>query len=91
MKVMALQMGYYDHARRRVGDVFAIQSAQEFSARWMRKVPLDTEERFTGSQAALDRELADRAPVRATNRIVREIDDEESQHLANWEPYPQID
>ena len=52
-KVRALQMGYYEHMRRRVGDVFVIQSEQEFSTRWMERVSDHTPERVTGANAAI--------------------------------------
>jgi hypothetical protein len=52
-KVRATQVGFYDNARRRVGDVFIIQSVQEFSTRWMQRVPDSTPERITGPNAAI--------------------------------------
>jgi hypothetical protein len=35
MKVRAKLMGYYDHKRRRLGEVFHIQDEKEFSKKWM--------------------------------------------------------
>ena len=52
-KVRALQVGYYDHSRRRPGDVFVIADEQAFSARWMERVPEQTPERVTGPNAAI--------------------------------------
>ena len=34
--------GYYNHVRRRPGDVFDIFSEDHFSARWMQRVPQST-------------------------------------------------
>ena len=52
-KVRAIQMGYYDNARRRVGDVFVVQGEHEFSTRWMERVSDHTPERVTGANAAI--------------------------------------
>ena len=41
LRVQATEMGYYDFARRRVGDVFTIE-ASDFSPRWMERVPDET-------------------------------------------------
>jgi hypothetical protein len=38
IKVKAMQLGYYGHRRRREGDVFEIESENEFSKRWMKKL-----------------------------------------------------
>ena len=53
IKVRALEMGYYDHARRREGDVFIIANERAFSARWMERVDLRTPEHVTTAPAAL--------------------------------------
>lgn len=37
--VEATQLGYYDHIRRRAGEIFWINSPADFSKRWMRKAP----------------------------------------------------
>jgi len=37
MKVKAYKLGFYDHKRRREGEVFHINSEQEFSFEWMMK------------------------------------------------------
>lgn len=52
-KVRAIQLGYYDNVRRRVGNVFTIQSEQEFSERWMVRVPEHTPESVSGPNAAI--------------------------------------
>ena len=41
MKVQAIQLGYYDNRRRRVGEVFSIKDEVEFSSKWMKKVDED--------------------------------------------------
>jgi len=38
MKVKALQLGYYEHKRRREGDVFDLVEEKHFSKNWMEKV-----------------------------------------------------
>lgn len=53
IKVRATQVGYYDHARRREGDVFIIANEQAFSARWMERVDPRTRERLTTAPQAL--------------------------------------
>lgn len=55
VKVRALAMGYYDHARRRVGDVFMCKES-EFSERWMEPVDAHTPERLTSAPQALKQE-----------------------------------
>ena len=58
--------GYYDHARRREGDVFIIE-AKDFSDRWMEKVAANTPESISTAQDAInqahDEILASRAPA----------------------------
>lgn len=60
--VQATQMGYYDHTRRRPGDVFLIRSPytdkdgveiDEFSERWMRDAPKGTRRRITTANQAI--------------------------------------
>lgn len=52
-KVRAIQDGYQDNQYRRVGAVFTIGSAKEFSARWMEYVDGATPDRHIGSNAAI--------------------------------------
>lgn len=56
IKVRATQTGYYDHARRREGDVFTIANEQAFSPRWMERVPAQTPERITTAAQHIRRE-----------------------------------
>jgi len=86
MKVRALQVGFYDNVRRRVGDVFVITSESAFSPRWMVRVPETTPERVTGSQEALNRSCADLTPVHAVTHVVPD-DDGEPLHLHEFDPY----
>ena len=37
MKVKAIRLGYYEHARRREGDIFHIKES-EFSKNWMERI-----------------------------------------------------
>lgn len=53
IKVRAKELGYYDHARRREGDVFIIANEQAFSAKWMERVDAATPERMTTANQAL--------------------------------------
>jgi hypothetical protein len=48
-------MGYYDHARRRAGDVFILARSKDYSPRWMELVPTSTPEKVTGAKAALEK------------------------------------
>jgi hypothetical protein len=53
IRVEATRLGYYDHVRRRPGDVFTIAQASDFSRKWMRRVDADTPERITTPNQAL--------------------------------------
>lgn len=55
VKVRATRMGYYDHLRRRVGDVFLIP-AWMFSDKWMELADPGERGIVTDSQASLKRE-----------------------------------
>lgn len=52
LKVRATRMGYYDHARRREGDVFVVE-AGDFRPTWMEKVDGETPTQTTTAQQAL--------------------------------------
>jgi len=56
IKVRAIRVGYYDHVRRREGDVFIIANEQAFSEKWMEQVDPRTRERTTSAKQALERE-----------------------------------
>lgn len=51
IKVVATQIGYYDHGRRKVGDVFEIRDQQAFSHKWMEKLS-DKKKRLAAEAAA---------------------------------------
>lgn len=60
VRVRALMIGYYDHARRRPGDVFTIDGTTDkdgnvlaFSDRWMERVSNREPERLTSSRDAM--------------------------------------
>lgn len=70
MKVRATQLGYYNHVRRREGDVFTlvemkdadgnqISAEDQFSQRWMEPVDDDTPERVSTSQEQIKRQTAE--------------------------------
>lgn len=42
MLVKAKRLGYYDHKRRKEGDVFSLDSKDDFSEKWME--PADADE-----------------------------------------------
>ena len=73
IKVRATEMGYYDHGRRRPGDVFYLADQTHFSQKWMELVDASTPERVTGAKQALQREhdeiLAGRTPGADTVEI----------------------
>lgn len=53
VKVQATKMGYYDHIRRRPGDVFWIHAPEDFSTLWMQAVDVTLPERITLGTAAI--------------------------------------
>lgn len=55
IKVRATQMGYYDHVRRHVGDVFVVDLSA-FSHKWMERVDGDTPERVTTAKQAIQQQ-----------------------------------
>lgn len=64
LMVRAIADGYYDHGRRRPGDVFALEFPHHYSAKWMEWVDPNTPEQFKGPNAAIaeqhDQILADK-------------------------------
>lgn len=70
-KVKAIELGYYNHLRRREGDVFRLKAAADFSEKWMVKVAETTPEKTSSSQQELDRKhdeiLAGRMPQSGSN------------------------
>lgn len=52
IRVRATQVGYYDHARRREGDVFTVD-ASHFSEKWMERVDHSTPDRLTTAATAI--------------------------------------
>jgi hypothetical protein len=53
LKVRAIRVGYYDHVRRREGDVFVIKDPKEFSTIWMEPVKPNVPEQVTSAPEAL--------------------------------------
>lgn len=53
IKVRATKLGYYDHKRQRIGDVFRISSMDVFSEKWMELVDPTTPNRTTTGNQAL--------------------------------------
>jgi len=53
LKVRATQLGYYEHIRRREGDVFKLVAEAHFTPSWMTYVDPRTPERVTSGPEAL--------------------------------------
>lgn len=53
VRVKEGETGYYDHVRRRAGDVFIIANRRAFSKRWMEEVNPRTPERVSTATSAL--------------------------------------
>lgn len=72
IKVEALQTGFYDNKRRRLGDVFTVVDPSDFSAKWMRPVDGSTPEKITTGNQELARmhndTLAQKASDHAAGR-----------------------
>lgn len=54
LRVRALDLCYYNHMRRRTGDVFDLLKAEDFNARVMEYVDARQPTKVTGAQQALD-------------------------------------
>lgn len=55
VRVKEGETGYYDHVRRRAGDVFIIANRRAFSTRWMEEVNPRTRESHSTAQQAIDK------------------------------------
>jgi hypothetical protein len=53
LKVRAIGLGYYEHIRRRAGDVFKLTDPVHFADTWMEWVDARTPERVTSAPQAL--------------------------------------
>jgi hypothetical protein len=53
LKVRAIEVGYYEHRRIRLGDVFVLSDARHFTSRWMERVDAATPEKITTGREAL--------------------------------------
>lgn len=67
LKVRATQLGYYDHVRRRPGDVFVVDASQ-FSAKWMETVDGATPERVTTAAQAIRQQHDEILGTRSASR-----------------------
>lgn len=52
-KVRATQLGYYEHERKREGDVFVLKYEHDFAANWMERVDPRTAPKTTTGQEVL--------------------------------------
>jgi hypothetical protein len=77
IKVEATKMGYYDHIRRRPGDVFRIAKEEDFSDNWMRRVDERTPERVTTSQQALKAQQEEIKSLKDRGELAAKTDDAE--------------
>lgn len=64
IKVRATRTGYYDLARRRVGDVFVIDEPA-FSETWMERVKATTPEQLSTAQSNINAQSASKAREQA--------------------------
>jgi hypothetical protein len=64
--VRATKMGYIYHERKRPGDVFKLQYADEFGATWMERVADNTPTKTTTGQEVLRKEHMDTLRERAS-------------------------
>lgn|SRR5215510_13744708 len=75
-KVRAIEIGYYDHARRRPGDVFLIAKPEDFSERWMEYVDADTPERISTANQEIRRKNVETAVARMPGAVMPMVHDE---------------
>lgn len=68
IRVRATRMGFYDHARRRVDDVFDISGPEAFSERWMVLENPRTRTRITTAQTALKAQTQEQKEANALGR-----------------------
>ena len=85
MRVVATKTGYYDHARRREGDVFDIEAAHFSDADrtekdgrpvppgWMRKVASSTELSHSTAQDEINRQHDELLAARAGNAVDKDV------------------
>lgn len=80
-KVQATKMGFYDHKRRRKGDVFSLKDPKHFTRKWMVKVDAATPLRVTTGREELKRQhdeiLGARFEGRSEVTESQEVQDEE--------------
>jgi hypothetical protein len=84
-KVRAVRSGFFGLLRRRVGDVFLVDSAQ-FSAKWMEVVDPATPLRASSAQQALDRHHDDASPLGHVSRPPAE-DADFNQATTDYDPF----
>lgn len=56
VKVQAKKMGFYDHKRRRKGDVFSLKDPKHFTRKWMLRVDQSIPEKITSGREELKRQ-----------------------------------
>ncbi len=69
MRVRALRIGYHEHKRRRVGDVFTI-TAEQFSESWMVQVHAKTPETTTTGNQQLRKDHDEIMAARSPGMVV---------------------
>lgn|SRR5512138_845629 len=85
MRVVATKTGYYDHARRRAGDVFDIEAAdfsdadrtekngQPAPPGWMRRVDASTELSHSTAQDEINRQHDETLAARASAAVDKDV------------------
>jgi len=63
MKVRAIRLGYYNHKRRREGEIFELLDDKSFSNKWMEKLEGAT-------RKAKPKVVADEAPQSSSEEVI---------------------
>jgi hypothetical protein len=69
-KVRATAMGYHNDERKRIGDVFTLNYAHEFTSKWMERVASATPHRATTGQQELRRKHDEMLQERSSGLVV---------------------
>lgn len=65
MRVQAIKLGYYNHARKKPGDIFNLNDEKDFSERWM----VESKEE-TGKKKRDDEDLRGPVPLSKGSKAV---------------------
>lgn len=67
-RVRAIETGYYEHVRRRVGDVFDLVDPKDFTESWMERVEPDTALRVSTTRDILRRHHDEEQAMKRTTQ-----------------------